>query len=359
MTTSGFLPPSSRHGRCRWRPHSSPTRRPTSDEPVKPTLSTTPASSAPARPSKVSAPVACTTLSTPSGRPAWVKSRASASPMAGAYSAGFQTAALPHRSAGTRYQAGTATGKLPAVTIAATPTGTRKRRAACRASRSARSGCRAGGPRPGRSRRCRRSRAPRPGPRRRARSRVTRRVARLGVRLHEPADVAHHAAADGRGDLGPGPLGRARRPARRHERAPVAQQDLGDGVVELGGVGGGGAPAGGAGFHPARDDGGDLRRGGGGHGGIVRQRCGRRRTDESLTAAISAQRRAPPRARVPLPSRTAVVALSPSSPSPLGGADALLKERLRAELSEARERTLALVSVPWPSPISTASTTRS
>ena len=37
------------------------------------------------------------------------------------------------------------------------------------------------------------------------------------------------------------------------------------------------------------------------------------------------------------------MALSPSSPSPLGGADALLKERLRAELSEARERTLALV----------------
>ena len=45
--------------------------------------------------------------------------------MAGAYSAGFHTAALPHRSAGTRYQDGTATGKFPAVTIVATPTGLR------------------------------------------------------------------------------------------------------------------------------------------------------------------------------------------------------------------------------------------
>ena len=44
----------------------------------------------------------------------------------GEYSAGFQTTALPHRSAGTRYHDGTATGKLPAVMIAATPTGTRK-----------------------------------------------------------------------------------------------------------------------------------------------------------------------------------------------------------------------------------------
>ena len=53
------------------------------------------------------------------------KSSASASPSAGAYSAGFQTTALPHSSAGTRYHDGTATGKLPAVMIAATPTGSR------------------------------------------------------------------------------------------------------------------------------------------------------------------------------------------------------------------------------------------
>ena len=64
-------------------------------------------------------------MSTPPGTPPAWKSLASASPSAGEYSAGFQTTALPHRMAGTRYQAGTATGKLPAVMIAATPTGMR------------------------------------------------------------------------------------------------------------------------------------------------------------------------------------------------------------------------------------------
>ncbi len=64
-------------------------------------------------------------LNAPSGRPARRNSCASASEVAGAYSAGFHTTVLPHRSAGTRYHEGTATGKLPAVTIAATPTGTR------------------------------------------------------------------------------------------------------------------------------------------------------------------------------------------------------------------------------------------
>ena len=64
-------------------------------------------------------------MSTPPGTPPAWKSLASASPSAGEYSAGFQTTALPHRIAGTRYQAGTATGKLPAVMIAATPTGMR------------------------------------------------------------------------------------------------------------------------------------------------------------------------------------------------------------------------------------------
>jgi hypothetical protein len=46
--------------------------------------------------------------------------------MAGAYSAGFQTTALPQTIAGTRYHEGTATGKFPAVIMAATPTGMRK-----------------------------------------------------------------------------------------------------------------------------------------------------------------------------------------------------------------------------------------
>ena len=57
--------------------------------------------------------------------PAW-KISVIAEAIAALYSAGFHTTALPHRIAGTRYQDGTAPGKLPAVMIAATPTGTRK-----------------------------------------------------------------------------------------------------------------------------------------------------------------------------------------------------------------------------------------
>ena len=41
------------------------------------------------------------------------------------YSAGFHTTVLPHNSAGTMYQEGTATGKFPAVMIALGPTGVR------------------------------------------------------------------------------------------------------------------------------------------------------------------------------------------------------------------------------------------
>ena len=55
-------------------------------------------------------PSAWTRLRTPSGRPPAMNSRAkAASPSAGEYSAGFQTTALPHRIAGTRYQDRTAT----------------------------------------------------------------------------------------------------------------------------------------------------------------------------------------------------------------------------------------------------------
>ena len=52
--------------------------------------------------------------------------RTKASATAGAYSAGFHTTVLPASSAGTRYQDGTAIGKLPAVITAMVPTGSRK-----------------------------------------------------------------------------------------------------------------------------------------------------------------------------------------------------------------------------------------
>ena len=69
VTTSGFLPPSSRQAVCRCRPVSAPISRPTADEPVKPTLSIRPGSSACSSPAKVAGPSACTMLNTPSGSP--------------------------------------------------------------------------------------------------------------------------------------------------------------------------------------------------------------------------------------------------------------------------------------------------
>ena len=55
-----------------WRPHSSPIFEPTALEPVKPTLSTRPSSSACSRPANVAAPSAWTRFSTPPGTPpAW------------------------------------------------------------------------------------------------------------------------------------------------------------------------------------------------------------------------------------------------------------------------------------------------
>src|SRR5215203_1500934 len=52
MTTRGFLPPSSRQGDCMCLPQSSPILFPTSEEPVKPTLSTSFSSRAFSNPSK-------------------------------------------------------------------------------------------------------------------------------------------------------------------------------------------------------------------------------------------------------------------------------------------------------------------
>ena len=122
----GFLPPSSRQADCRCRPVSSPIRAPTSLEPVKPTLSTRPASSACSSPAKVCLPVGVDHVEHPVGSPpprqnsSWKAAAAAAE-----YSAGFHTTALPHSSAGTMYQDGTATGKFPAVITATTPTGLR------------------------------------------------------------------------------------------------------------------------------------------------------------------------------------------------------------------------------------------
>ena len=132
------------------------SRAPTAVEPVKPTLSTSRSSSARSRPANVCAPSASTRLSTPSGTPPAQNSSASASPSAAAYSAGFQTTALPHSSAGTRYQRRHGDREVAG--------GDDRRDADRHAEReqllvghlaSARSGRTGAGPRRGRSRRCR------------------------------------------------------------------------------------------------------------------------------------------------------------------------------------------------------------
>ena len=92
---------------------------------MNPTLSTSRSSSARSSPANVCAPSARTRFSTPAGTPPAWKISVIAVAIADAYSAGFHTTAFPHRIAGTRYHDGTAPGKLPAVMIAATPTGIR------------------------------------------------------------------------------------------------------------------------------------------------------------------------------------------------------------------------------------------
>ena len=101
-------------------------RRPRSS-PVKPTLSTSPSLERALEPGEGLRALGLHDVEHAVGQPARDEQpRHARRPSAGAYSAGFHTTALPHSSAGTRYHDGTATGKLPAVMIAATPTGTRK-----------------------------------------------------------------------------------------------------------------------------------------------------------------------------------------------------------------------------------------
>jgi hypothetical protein len=71
-------------------------------------------------------PSPTTTLSTPLGKPASVRARASSNVMAGAWLAGFMTTVLPQTSAGASFQAGMAMGKFQGVIRATTPTGSRR-----------------------------------------------------------------------------------------------------------------------------------------------------------------------------------------------------------------------------------------
>src|SRR6187200_3322279 len=67
----------------------------------------------------------CTTLKTPSGRPASLSSSAVQIDAEGSFSDGFSTNVLPHASAGPHIHMGTIAGKLNGVIPATTPSGWR------------------------------------------------------------------------------------------------------------------------------------------------------------------------------------------------------------------------------------------
>ena len=67
----------------------------------------------------------CTTLNTPSGRPAWRSRSASSSETDGSFSLGLSTNVLPQTSALQNIHIGTMAGKLNGVMPATTPSGWR------------------------------------------------------------------------------------------------------------------------------------------------------------------------------------------------------------------------------------------
>ena len=193
-------------------------------------------------------------MNTPGGSPPPRQNSSWNAPAAAAeYSAGFHTTVLPHSSAGTMYQEGTATGKFPAVITATAPTGLRN-------VNSCLSGISLGTVWPY---------SRRPSPRKKSQvsmiswtspsasgygfpiSRVTR------VVLHQPADVRDRPAAHRRGHVRPRALRVARCPGRGHQQRRVAQRDVGDHLVEPRRVGGPDPPSRGACHRPAGDHGGD------------------------------------------------------------------------------------------------------
>ena len=119
----GLLPPSSKVSFFRLlAPEAATISLPTSVEPVKATLSTSPcaASAAPAV-----SPYPGTTFTTPSGTPASAISSASFSSVSGVCSAGLSTTQLPVASAGPSFHAAISSGKFHGMICPTTPTGSR------------------------------------------------------------------------------------------------------------------------------------------------------------------------------------------------------------------------------------------
>ena len=122
-TISGLLPPSSRLTFLSRPPACAPTIRPTSVEPVNETMlmfgSVTSASPVSASP--------MTIWSSPSGRPASLKTAANmAPPQIGVCGSGLSTTALPSASAGATTRMPSTLGEFHGVIAPTTPTGTRR-----------------------------------------------------------------------------------------------------------------------------------------------------------------------------------------------------------------------------------------
>ena len=121
-TIIAFLPPISSDSRLCVRPQASPTLLPVAVDPVNETSAT----SSWATIAAPTSPLPCTSWITSGGRPASSMISTSTCPVCGTSSAGLNTQAFPHTSAGNIFQVGMAIGKLNGVMIPATPIGRRK-----------------------------------------------------------------------------------------------------------------------------------------------------------------------------------------------------------------------------------------
>ena len=122
ITTMWFLAPPSACTRLPRRAAASWTCRATGVDPTNETARTSGCASS----ASTATRSPCTTLNTPSGRPASRSSPASISDGEGSRSEGLSTKVLPHTSASGNIHIGTITGKLNGVMPAATPSGWRR-----------------------------------------------------------------------------------------------------------------------------------------------------------------------------------------------------------------------------------------
>ena len=178
-------------------------------------------------------------LKTPSGSPPpRTNSSWKAADTTALYSAGFQTIVLPASSAGTMYQDGTATGKLPAVITATVPTGLRKVNS-CLSDISLGTVC------PYSRRPFAEEEVARVDDLANLAQRLAIRLTDLlgdqpgqgiGIVLDQPTDMGDRATSDWRRHVCPLRLGLAADAAAAHERLGVGERNLADDRVEIGGI---------------------------------------------------------------------------------------------------------------------------